>query len=126
MPGRWLAIAAAAVIAIAAGGCGVRSKVIVTSEPDGADVTMNGVNLGKTPVEAPFTWYWYYDFIAAKDGFQTVGVRRRFREPFYLFPPADLLMEAMPFPVRDTRRVNLVLRPVDERPPPEFTSGSVN
>lgn len=104
-----------------ASGC-VRSKAIITSEPSGAMVTMNGVNLGQTPVEQPFTWYWYYDFIATKDGYQTTATRERFRAPVYLWPGLDLLMEMMPFYVRDTKRVHIEMAPVDTRPAPEFVT----
>lgn len=98
-------------------GCaGVRQKVVVTSEPAGADVTMNSVHLGQTPTEVPFTWYWYYDFKAEKDGYKTAIKRERFRAPIYLWPGVDLLMEMMPFHVRDTRHVHLEL-PVDKQLP---------
>ncbi len=103
-------------------GC-VRSKVLVTSDPPGAEVTMNGVMLGETPVEYPFTWYWYYDFVAQMEGHQSVGERRRFRAPPWLWPGFDLLMEAMPFYVVDRKKVHMVLPPVDGRPEPAY-SGS--
>lgn len=79
---------------------------------------MNGVNLGKTPLEQPFTWYWYYDFVATHDGYQPTGLRERFRAPVYLWPGLDLLMEAMPFYVKDTKKVHLALTKTDERPEP--------
>lgn len=102
-------------------GCaGVRQKVVVTSEPSGADVTMNAVHLGQTPTEVPFTWYWYYDFKAEKEGYKTAVKRERFREPFYLLPGLDLLMEMMPFHVRDTRKVHLELQRDNALPEPSF------
>ncbi|CAN5201685.1 hypothetical protein BH09SUM1_BH09SUM1_25850 [soil metagenome] len=107
--------------AVVLAGC-VRSKVIVTSEPSNAEVSMNGVALGKTPLEQPFTWYWYYDFIGAKEGYKTTGIRERFRAPIYLWPGADLLMEMMPFYVKDTKKVHLVLPQVDARPAPVYSS----
>lgn len=102
----------------------VRSKVMVTSEPPEATVTMNGVELGETPVEQPFTWYWYYDFIATKEGYETTGLRERFRTPIYLFPPLDLLMEMMPFYVIDRREVHIVLPRLEERPEPVLAEGA--
>ncbi|MGF1573005.1 MAG: PEGA domain-containing protein [Sumerlaeia bacterium] len=104
-------------------GCaGVRQKVVVTTEPAGADVTMNSVHLGQTPTEIPFTWYWYYDFKAEKDGYKTAITRERFRAPFYLLPGVDLLMEMMPFHVRDTRRVHLVMDVENSLPEPELAA----
>lgn len=100
----------------------VRSKVVVTSDPPGADVTMNDVHLGRTPVEMPFTWYWYYDFTAELEGHETAFQRHRFRAPPYLWPGVDLLMETMPFPVRDTREIHFDMRALEDRPRPEFAS----
>lgn len=113
------ALAAVLAGAVGASGC-VRSKVVVTSEPPGADVHMNDVHLGRTPIEMPFTWYWYYDFKAELDGHRT-GIRReRFRAPVWLWPPADLLMEAMPFTVKDTKYVHFELQPEPVVPAPEY------
>ncbi len=109
----------------AATGC-VRSKVVVTSEPSDATITMNGVNLGETPLEHPFTWYWYYDFGASKEGYEPVLQRERFHAPPWLWPGLDLVMEAMPFFITDTKRVHLVLREADERPEPSFVTASLD
>lgn len=109
----------AAVAVLATSGC-VRSKVLVTSDPPGADITMNDVHLGRTPVEMPFTWYWYYDFQAEMDGYETTVTRERFRPPFYLEMPFDLVMEAMPFMVVDRKKVHLELARLDQRPAPQF------
>ena len=102
-------------------GCGVRQKVIVTSEPTGATVSMNGVNLGRTPVEQPFLWFWYYDFVAEKKGYEIAGVRKRFRSPVWLWPPLDLVMEAMPFYVPSVKRVHIILEPQQNRPAPSYS-----
>lgn len=107
-------------LALGAAGC-VRSKVVVTSEPSDAEIVMNGVSLGKTPTEQPFTWYWYYDFTARKEGYVTETRRERFRAPPWLWPGADLVMEMMPFYVHDTKRVHIVLSPAQERPEPAFS-----
>lgn len=81
---------------------------------------MNGVHLGKTPVEQPFTWYWYYDFEASKEGYDRSERRVRFRAPVHLWPGLDLLMEAMPFLVMDTKNVHFDLTKQDERPAPAY------
>ena len=61
---------------------------------------MNDVHVGRTPVEVPFTWYWFYDFKAEKEGCKATVQRERFKAPVYLWPPMDLLMEAIPLKVR--------------------------
>lgn len=101
------------------GGC-IRSKVVVTSDPPGAVVRMNGRNLGTTPVTRPFAWYWFYDFEAQKEGFETSTVRKRFSPPFYLMPGPDFFMELIPINIHDTKRVHLVLEPAEPRPDPLF------
>ncbi len=105
-----LLLAAASILA----GC-IRSRVIVTSDPTGADVSMNGVYRGKTPVEIPFAWYWYYDFTLRKDGYEPVSVRERFKAPVYFWVPFDVVAEAMPFPIYDTKRRHYVMA---TQPPP--------
>jgi PEGA domain-containing protein len=100
-------------------GC-VRSKVEITTEPPEAEITMNGVNLGNSPVDQPFAWYWYYDFTAAKEGYEPGYKRRRFHAPPWLWPGFDLLMEAMPFYVTDTKKVHLVLEESQDLPDPAF------
>lgn len=79
---------------------------------------MNGVNIGATPLQRPFTWYWYYDFVAEMEGYETTKQRERFRAPVYLWAGLDLLMEMMPFYVYDTKRVHLVLTEIDDVPSP--------
>ncbi len=98
-------------------GC-IRSRVIVTSDPVGADVTMNNVYRGKTPVEIPFAWYWYYSFDLTKEGYEPVSVRERFHPPVYFMMPLDFVAEAAPFPLYDTKRRHYVMvaRPPQEAP----------
>lgn len=116
---RAWAMAGLAVALLGAPGC-VRSRVIVTSNPPGAVVRMNGANLGTTPIEQPFTWYWYYDFEARRDGYEPSQQRVRFVTPLWLVPPLDLVMELMPFRVRDTKRVHFDMVEAGSRPAPGF------
>jgi len=93
-------------------GC-IRSRVVVTSDPVGADVTMNNTYRGRTPITIPFTWYWYYDFKLEKEGYQTLTARERFRTPPWCYIPLDLFMEAMPFRINDVRYRHYVLTPTE-------------
>jgi len=115
-----LALVLFAVMFFVSSCAGVRQKVIVTSDPPGADITMNATHLGKTPTETPFTWYWYYDFKAEQDGFDTEIKRERFHAPPYLWPGVDLVMEMMPFHVTDTKRVHFVMKESSEMPEPVY------
>lgn len=44
------------------GGC-VERKIVIGSDPSGALVTLNGVEVGRTPVTVPFIWYGDYDIV---------------------------------------------------------------
>jgi hypothetical protein len=66
-------------------GC-IRSRVVVTSQPSGADVTVNNVYRGRTPITIPFGWYWYYDFVIEKEGYEKTKVQEHFRAPLYQAP----------------------------------------
>ena len=114
-----LALGAGLVASVGCGG-GVRQKVVVYSEPAGADVTMNDVHLGRTPVEVPFTWYWWYDFKAEKEGFETTVVRKRFYAPVHQWTGLDFLTEFYPGHIKDTREVTILMEPADTTPGAEY------
>lgn len=120
--GRCLAAGLFLGLSLFLGGC-IRSRVIVTSDPVGADVTMNNEPRGKTPVEIPFAWYWYYNFELRKEGYEPVAVQERFRAPVYFWMPFDVVAEALPFPLYDTKRRHYVMV---VRPPQEPVSGGAS
>mgnify|MGYP006279752949 FL=1 len=91
-------------------GC-IRSRVVVTSEPSGADLTMNNTYRGRTPLTIPFAWYWYYDFEVEKEGYRRLESRERFKAPVWFWMPFDLVCEAMPFNIYDTKRLHYSLTP---------------
>ena len=97
--GLWLGLFLALILLW---GC-IRSRVVVTSDPTGADVTMNNVYRGRTPITIQFAWYWYYDFKVEKEGFRPVTARERFHAPPWFYIPFDLVMEVMPFRISDVR-----------------------
>ncbi len=112
MKTRGLFLAAALGFAILPG-C-IRSRAVITSEPSGADVTMNGMYRGRTPVTIPFGWYWHYDFTLGKEGYQKLEARERFHAPVWCWIPMDLVMEIIPLNFYDTKRRNYVLLPAEK------------
>src|SRR5256885_962031 len=85
-----------AVFSLAAlSGC-IRSRVMITSEPTGAEVVWRGKPYGATPITIPFIWYWYYDFTLEKPGYKPLDVVERFRTPPWFLMPLDLPMEMLP------------------------------
>lgn len=63
---------------ISLSGC-VERKITVISNPEGALLTLNDVEVGRTPVTVPFTWYGDYDvqIRADKDVAATALARNR-------------------------------------------------
>lgn len=99
---KYLSFIAILIVITILSGC-VRTRVIITSNPSEADVTFKGEARGKTPVEIPINWYWFYDVKIEKEGYNTVEKMERFRTPPWLWIPFDLVCEIMPFMITDTR-----------------------
>ena len=95
---------------LAAAGC-IRSRLLVTSEPSGAAVKIEGKDYGDTPVSVPFIWYWYYKVEIRKDGFEPVTKIEHLRTPPWLIFPLDFFAELIPYPITDTRHRDYVLKP---------------
>jgi hypothetical protein len=94
-------------------GC-IRSRVHITSEPEGAEVIWHGQPYGATPIEIPFIWYWHHDIALEKPGYQRLETIERFRTPPWFLAPVDLLMEILPIPIPDNRYRHYVLQPKGE------------
>ena len=73
-------IAAALVLLAGLGGC-LERRLLITSDPPGAAVSINDVDLGRTPVEADFTFYGGYDVLVRMDGFEPIRERRDIPTP---------------------------------------------
>ena len=67
IPPRFLASTFFLLLAACAFPACVERKITVGSDPSGALVTMNDVEVGRTPITVPFTWYGDYDIILRYD-----------------------------------------------------------
>jgi hypothetical protein len=110
-------------IAVVAGGCMTRTGVI-TSEPSGARVVVNEIEVGVTPCEFDFAYYGTYDALLTLDGHEPARVPLRFEQPWYEFPPIDLAASALPrvsqrgrAGLHTIRREHIVLVPTPPRTP---------
>lgn len=74
----------------------VNRKIRVTSEPPGATVWLNDVEIGRTPAEADFTYYGRYDVRLEMDGYEPLWTDRKAYAPFWQWPGPDLIAEAIP------------------------------
>ncbi|MBL9002326.1 MAG: PEGA domain-containing protein [Phycisphaerae bacterium] len=101
------------VCACALSGC-LERRVRITSDPPGALVTANDVELGRTPVEADFLYYGTYDVLLTKDGYEPLRTRAKADQPIHEFPPFDLAATALPARVEHVTRWDFKLEPTRE------------
>jgi len=92
-------------------GC-VERQMTITTEPAGVHVTVSGVDVGRTPVTIPFTWYGDYEFILRQEGMKTRVADAKILPPAYEIPPIDLLSELAPWTYKDQRFVHFKLEPL--------------
>ncbi|MCC6321329.1 MAG: PEGA domain-containing protein [Phycisphaerales bacterium] len=81
--------------ALALSACTQRTLVI-TTEPPGALVWLNDVEVGTTPVETDFTYYGGYDVRIRRPGYEPVQTKRVIQAPWYELPVVDLAAEMWP------------------------------
>jgi hypothetical protein len=100
------------VTALAAGGC-LERTVTITSEPPGAVVRLNDVEVGRTPITTEFTYYGVYDVRLNREDSEPLAVEQRARAPIYEYPPFDLAATILPIPIRTRLAWHYDLQPVD-------------
>lgn len=110
--GRW---AAAGVLL--ATGC-VHQSLTIKTEPPEALVYINDELKGKTPLTYDFEWYGWHRVMIRKDGYTPINEKKLLKAPVYLWIPLDLVMELLPFPIRDTREWRYALSPTPTLPTP--------
>ena len=76
-------------------GC-VERTIEITSEPSNALVHLNDEEVGRTPVEVPFTFYGTYDVRLQREGFKPMWTKRDANAPLWDLPGPDLIAEAVP------------------------------
>jgi len=96
-------------------GC-VERTLSVRTDPPGALVEMNDLEIGRTPVERDFEWYGKYDVTVRKDGYQTVKTQTTLDTPWYELVPLDLVAELLPFKFHDRQQVDYQLVPTQTEP----------
>ena len=95
------------------GGC-IERRIRITSEPSGALVHLNDVEIGRTPVEAGFTFHGVYDVRLDLEGYEPVWTSRKAKAPLYEVPLVDLLAEAAPMRFRNHQHWHFDLAPAAE------------
>ena len=106
--------ATAVLVATMFSGCIERSFEI-RSDPPGALVVVDGVEMGITPIAQEFVHYGTRNIILSKQGFQRKTVAQKMEPPWYEYFPIDFFVEIVwPFPVRDSRIYAYLLEPATE------------
>lgn len=112
MRALWLMI----LIMLLSSGC-LRRHIVITSEPSGARVFLDGKNLGPSPVDVPFSFHGTrrVDFIHEDQGetrYRSLTALVAIQPPFYSLFPLDFLVEHLwPFPIDEVHRVHADLEP---------------
>ncbi len=114
MSGAGGRLLAGCLLALLLAGC-VERTLTVTSEPAGALVYVSSVEVGRTPVTLPFTWYGDYEIILRPQaaelqaGYRTLKTHYNVIPPLYDVPPLDLLSELAPWTYQVRRGVHFTL-----------------
>jgi hypothetical protein len=112
-PSRVLGVLALSALALASGGC-LKRTIAVTTEPPGALVWLNDVEIGRTPVETDFTYYGVYDVRVRREGYEPIATKMKANTPIYEQPGLDLVAEALPTRTHTVIRWHFDLAPVAE------------
>ena len=98
-------------------GCVFR-RMTVMSDPPGARLFVNNVEVGTTPCNVPtnaFIDLGNYKFTLFKDGFEPLEVLQPVPPKWYEYPGVDVFSELGPWMVRDLRVFNYQMQPVREK-----------
>lgn len=106
-----LALALLVMLVMLQPGC-VRRRLTIRSNPPGAMVFIDKRPIGTTPVSTNYIYYGTREITIVRDGFRTETVKRKFRPPWYEYPPLDFVSENLwPWELRDERVVDFQLVP---------------
>ena len=113
---RVASLLALAILASCQTGC-VRRRMTVRSNPPGAKVYVDDVEIGTTPVSTNFTYYASRKITLIKDGYRTETTYHRMLPPWYELPGVDFFSENLyPRELRDERVVDFQLVPQENVP----------
>ncbi len=96
--------------AFASAGC-IQRRITITSEPPGALVHLNDLEVGYTPVEVDFTYFGDYDVRLSKPGYEPLLTHAKAKAPVYEWPGIDLVAEALPVTFHTDVRWHFTLYP---------------
>lgn len=93
-------------------GCSVRRELQVTSDPPGAEVRLDDVLIGRTPLEHRYDHYGVRKLTLYHEGCCTWSEKIELEPPWWNRFPLDYLTEiALPFGWRDRRKLHVAMEP---------------
>lgn len=106
-----LLAAVGAALALPLTGC-VERSLSVRSDPPGAQVALNGRDVGMTPLRVPFETYGVYEVVLSVDGHHRLRTPVEVKAPWFQQFPLDFFTEILwPFEIVDEHEVFLALPP---------------
>ena len=115
---------AVSVLLAAVAGCRTERTLLITSEPPGAEVRLDGEAIGATPVQHEFLYYGKRRVTLRCDGHCTHSEEVELKGPWYGRFPFDIVSEVLiPIGWKDRRHLHVELIPGDQVvAPPELRS----
>jgi len=103
------------ICALVLAGCQTVRSLEITSNPPGAEVRLDDVAVGVTPVRIEFEHYGTRRVSLHKDGFRARSDQIRLGAPWYFRFPVDIVTEVfLPFGWKDRRVYHVDLAPGEE------------
>lgn len=91
-------------------------RLHITSDPPGALVTLNDVQVGRTPLEVNFTSFGTYDVRLQRDGYATLLTSAKAKPELHDEPVADALSAILPERPRTNIYWHFVMDPLETDP----------
>ena len=92
--------------------CRAERRILIDTEPQGAQVRLDDELVGDTPLNLRFEHYGARRLTLYRRGFRTHSELLDLESPWYSFFPLDLVSEViLPFGWKDIHRVQVVLSP---------------
>jgi len=96
------------ILSLLMAGC-AEHRILITSEPAGAKISLDGQDKGITPLSVPFTFYGKREVILEKDGYQTYKSIIPISPPIFQIFPFDIMMLLIPYPFVDNHSFYFIL-----------------
>lgn len=111
---------AAAVLSLwgAGGGC-VEQTLTIETNPPGALVYLNDLEVGRTPVTRDYQDDGDYDVAIRLEGYETIKTHRWIVPPAWNAPPFDLFAQLSPFTYRVHKTLKFQMQPSTQEVKPE-------